>query len=202
MEELKLKADKREKSTKGFLHQLRREGKIPAICYGKDNINVTVDRRDFEKVLLKAGQHIIIDLSISKDKGRSVLVKSYQIAPIQKTITHIDFLEVIKDKPIKAQVPIKLVGQAVGSKLGGVLEHKLHKLSIKALAKSIPESVEVDVTKLNVGDSLYVENLSLDKKIIILAKPRQAIVAVAASRTTKMAEQDETPGEEQESTSP
>ncbi len=198
MEELKLKAEKREMSTKGFVNGLRREGKIPAICYGKDNINIIVDGRDFEKVLLKAGLHILIDLTISKDKSRSVLIKSYQIAPIQKNITHIDFLEVNKDRPVKAQVPIKLVGQAVGAKTGGVLEHKLHKLAIKALAKFIPEMVEVDVTKLEVGDSVYVENLSLDKNIKILAKPRQAIVAVAASRTTKMADQDEKPEEEQE----
>ncbi|GMT49913.1 MAG: 50S ribosomal protein L25 [bacterium] len=198
MEELKLKAEKREMSTKGFVHGLRRQGKIPAICYGKDNINITVDGRDFEKVFLKAGLHILIDLSISKDKSRAVLIKSYQIEPIKKNITHIDFLEVDKDKPVKAKVPIRLVGQAVGAKTGGVLEHKLHKLAIKTLAKFIPETVEVDVTKLEVGDSLYVENLSLDKNIKILAKPRQAVVAVATSRTTKMAEQEEKPEEEQE----
>lgn len=186
---IELKAKKREKSTKGFVKELRRKGQIPAICYGKENVSVSVDSIELNKILTTVRQHIIFDLDIEGDKKRSVLLKAFDINPIYKNITHIDFLEVSKDRSVIAKVPLVLTGQSIGAKRGGVLEHKLQKLTIKCLPESIPAEIKVDVTNLEVGDSTYVQDLKLDEKIKVLAKPKQGVAAVAASRTTRMADQ-------------
>ncbi len=190
MSNLSLQGEMREINTKGYLKQIRKSGKVPAICYGADkNVNVTVDRITFEKVYHESGDHLVINLDIAGDKKRQVLVKSYEIAPLLKEIIHVDFLEISDNKIVKTNIPIKLTGVSKGAKLGGVLEHKLHKLSIRSLPKNIPSTVEVDVTEMNVGDAIYVESLKLADSVTILNKPKQAVASVAASRTTKLSEQ-------------
>lgn len=192
MNNIKLKVQKREKLTQGYLNQLRKQNLIPAICYGKEkNINLSVDKREFEKVFKQTGEHILIDLDISNNKIRKVLVKAYQISPIQKEITHIDFFEVTDDKLLQTKIPIRLTGTAQGIKVGGILEHILPKLNIKTLPKFIPQKIEIDVTHLDVGDSIYVNTIELDKNIKILASSKQTIAAVVASRTTKLEDEQQ-----------
>lgn len=186
---IELKAKKREKTTKGFVNDLRKNGQIPAICYGKENVSVSVDSAELNKIISTVRQHIIFGLDIEGDKKRNVLIKAFDINPVYKNITHIDFLEVSDDRNVIAKIPLVLTGQSIGAKRGGVLEHKLHKLAIKCLPDAIPSEIKVDVTNLDVGDSTYVQDLTLDDKILVLAKPKQAVAAIAASRTTRMADQ-------------
>ncbi|MDH5681252.1 MAG: 50S ribosomal protein L25 [Spirochaetota bacterium] len=190
MSELVLKSEKREKSSKGQLGEIRRNGRVPATCYSiSEQISVSVALNEFEKVFQQSGEHILIDLDIAKDKKRKVLVKGYQISPVKKEIIHVDFFEVSKDREVRAKVPIKLKGLSAGVKRGGVLEHKLQKLTIRALPDAIPAEYVVDVTAMEVGDSVYAENMEIAKNVKMITKPRQAIVTVSASRTTKMEEQ-------------
>ncbi len=191
MDKLDLKGEKREKSTKGYINTLRKSGKIPAICYGKsDNVLVSVVTKEFEKIFLKSGSHIIIDLEIASDTKRRVLVRDYQISPIQKEITHIDFYEVNEDKPVIAKVPIKLNGLSDGVRKGGILEHTMHTLTIECLPKDIPHHIDVDVSELNVGDTVRVDTIDIAKEIKLLSRPNQAVASVTESRTTKMDSMD------------
>ena len=188
MEKITLKAKKREKSTKGYVNQLRRDGQIPAICYNhKNNVALELNRIEFEKAILRAGGNITIELDIEGDKTRQVLLKDYQTGALQKEIVHADFFEITKTRPLKTSVPIKLTGNPKGIKKGGVLEHVLHKLVIESLPADIPATIEINVSDLDVGDSIKVDTLDLGKKVKVITSQRQAIVSVATSRATRLA---------------
>ncbi len=190
METIKLKAEKREIGTKGFLNKLRKNGRIPGVCYSKNqNLLLSVDAVTFEKILDKTAKHITIDLNI-ENNNKKVLVKDYAIDPILKHIIHVDFFEVNNDKQVKVKIPIILSGLAKGIKKGGVLEHTLHAVSIECFPNDIPDSIVVDITNLDVGDSVRIESLTLDSNIRVLTSKKQTLVSVMASRTTKTEDED------------
>lgn len=173
------------KQTKGSLNKIRNEGKIPAVVYGfgANNTSVKVDEPEFIKVIREVGRNGIIELGVGS-KTIKVMVSDYQIDPIKNQITHIDFLSINMKSELTVDVVVNLTGEAVGAKEGGVVQQPLFQLSVTATPDEIPESIEVDVTELNVGDSILVGDLKANKSYTINNEDDEAIVSVVPPTVT------------------
>jgi large subunit ribosomal protein L25 len=142
--------------------RLRRQGLIPGVLYGKANKAFVVGERELRIALTgPSGLHGIVDVVIEGQKTpHHAVLKDYQQHPVRGTITHVDFHEVRLDQPIHATVLIHLVGEAPGSKVGGVVQQVARELNVEALPADVPEYVEVDLSGLDVGDILRLQDVS------------------------------------------
>lgn len=169
MSEIKLTVAKREKATGSELRKLREEGKVPGIFYGtgETNIPITADFLELRK-LIYTSESNIINLNIEGTKEEhSCIIKDVQFHPVKDSPIHFDLLALHKGQKIKIEVTIHLIGTAPGVKEGGVLQHSLHKLDVECLPSDIPSHIEIDVSELNIGDSVKVADLNLDKVTIL-----------------------------------
>ena len=184
MEEILLDSKLREKSSKGILRKQRKNGFIPAIVYGHNepNVSIWIDEKSFTKILhTKSGPNILIKLNLGNGDVKTVIIKEIQRNVLTHKPIHIDFLVVSMKEKIEVNVPIKVVGEAPGVKIsGGILEHILRELTIRCLPNEIPEFIEVDVSKLNIGDSILVKDLPELKNIEILSDKNSIIVNVVS----------------------
>ncbi len=177
-----IKALQRDTKTKSTSKKLINDGYALATMYGREKeYSIAVELREFNKVFSLAGQHDIITLDIENDKTREVLVKDYQIDGIKRTIRHIDFYEIDRNKKIKTNVHIRLEGTPEGVRLnGGIMEQVEHVLPIRALPASIPREIVIDVTDLKVGSSLHVSDIKFPEGVEALGDSAKAIVTVVA----------------------
>ena len=169
----------RENTGKGAARKERHRGFIPAVLYGiKGNKILTVNAKDFEKMFEEIGEHSIINLNIDNKDKAEVIVKDFQLDPVTKHVIHIDFLEFEKGKALKTEVPIRVTGASPGVAKGGILETFLRDLEIECLPKDIPDSVGIDVTDMEIGDSIHARDISVDDKIKVLTNPEQVVVTI------------------------
>lgn len=185
MERLVLTAELREGTGKGVARKLRAKGLIPAILYGPRTkpIPLIVSRKELSKALrTEAGGNVLIDLEI-KDGDlptrKVVMLKEVQYDYLGKEILHTDFYEVAMDVMITVEVPIHLVGRPEGAKLGGILDQIRRVVEIQCLPGDIPNSIEVDVSSLKIGDSLHISDIKFEKGKI-LTDPGETIATVLA----------------------
>ncbi len=204
MAHVALTAQSRKGTGKGAARTLRRQALIPAVFYGPevDPVNLSLKYRDLEKLIKTgAGENVIIDLAI--ETGESTLshramLKEIQMDPVKQTILHVDLYEISMDKKIEVEVPITLTGTAKGvSDEGGILQQVSRTLEISCLPDNIPDSFELDVTDLNIGDSLHVSDLKIPEGIEVLVEGELTIATVVPP--TKVEEiEPEVPEEEEE----
>ena len=192
---VKLKADKRENNTKSYIRGLREEGAIPAIVYGngKEPISVAVDSVDLLKTVRDEGKNAVISLDI-KGESVDVMLHDYQTDPLKASLVHADFYVVNMSEARNVEVPIQLEGEAPGSNEGGVLQQPLYDLEISAKPNDIPDQITVDVSKLEVGDSISVGDLSTDGAYEILTDADTTIATVTAP-TAEIESDDTTTGD-------
>jgi len=190
----------REEKGKGAAKRLRREGFVPAIFYGhrEEPIPLAVRLSDLRRVISsRKGKGGFLTLKIEGMKKRSlkktVLLKEVQIDPLTDAYLHVDFQGVVMDEEIYVEVPIHLVGKPMGVEKGGVLEHLLREVEIRALPSDIPSSIEVDVSSLDVGDSLHVRDLKVERAKI-LTDPDQTIATVLAPTVSEEKVEEEEEG--------
>ena len=150
------------KQTRSDLKKLRNIGKVPAIVYGygTKNTSVKVDEVEFIKVIREVGRNGVIELGVGS-KTIKVMVSDYQFDPLKNQITHIDFLAINMTEERTVEVPVQLVGEAVGAKEGGVVEQPLFDLEVTATPDNIPEVIEVDISELEINDTLSVEDIKV-----------------------------------------
>ena len=197
MEQKILSVVERTEFKKGPAKKLRSEGLIPAVVYGHtDPLHIAVDAREFAKKFKVVTENTIITLKMG-DKEIEVLVKDIDEDIVTETVKHIDFYEFEKGKTLKTHVPVHLVGNAIGAKEGGILEHKLHELEIECLPKDLPEAIELDVSALAMGDSIHVGDLNIAEGVSVHQDKSQTVVVVSAPKAEK-AESSEEEGEEAE----
>ncbi|WP_251521038.1 MULTISPECIES: 50S ribosomal protein L25/general stress protein Ctc [Staphylococcus] len=167
------------KQTRSELKALRNIGKVPAVVYGygTKNTSVKVDEVEFIKVIREVGRNGVIELGVGS-KNIKVMVSDYQFDPLKNQITHIDFLAINMTEERTVEVPVHLVGEAVGAKEGGVVEQPLFDLEITATPDHIPESIEVDISELEINDSISVEDLKADGDYTIENEPTDSVVTV------------------------
>jgi large subunit ribosomal protein L25 len=185
--------------------RLRRQGLIPGVLYGKGHSRtIAVDERALRAALTgPSGLHAIVDVVVEGQKtSHHAVLKEYEQHPIRGTITHIDFHEVRLDQPIQATVAVQLVGDSIGVRQGGVIQHVTREIQLQALPTSIPEHIDVDVSNLDVGDTIRLENLPVFEGVEYLGDPYETVIAnctvprvLAALEEEEAAEGEELEGE-------
>lgn len=159
-----LKAAPRLRSGSGKLKQMRREGWLPSVVYGRGvvNENLKVDAKTFAELMAhSSSDNILINLDIEGEGSRSVFLKTIQHDPLTGHALHVDFLAVDEKTEITANIPVHLNGEAKGVKAGGILEQYAHTIEIVCFPKDLPETIEKDITHLDEGDSLHIGDLDL-----------------------------------------
>jgi large subunit ribosomal protein L25 len=197
MEEINIKLEKREVFGKGAAKRLRREGMVPAILYGsglKGAISLKISTLALDKVLHAIrNKNVLVDLGIDGEKkARRAILKAIDRHPVNGTLIHVDFYEVEKGHKVVVEVPVHIIGKAQGIEAGGMLQTELRKLKVECLPKDIPESIDVDVTSLGIGESLHLKDLMLSEGQKFLDDSNATIVSVvipAAEVAAKSAEE-------------
>jgi large subunit ribosomal protein L25 len=163
--------------------RLRRQGLIPGVLYGKTNKAFVVGERELRVALTgPGGLNGIVDVVIAGQKTpHHAVLKDYQQHPIRGTITHVDFHEVRLDQPINATVDVHLVGEAPGTKLGGVIQQVSRELNVEALPADVPEYIEVDLSGLDVGDILRLQDMPPVAGVTFLDDPAETVIATCST---------------------
>lgn len=192
-----LKAEKRTDLRTSENKSLRRNGQVPAVLYGKttDSTPVSVHSVGFIKTIREVGRNGIIDLEVEGGKKHQVIAHDVQIDRIKDQILHIDFFAVDMKSEMEAEVSVNLVGEAPGEKEGGVVSNLLFTLTVSALPADIPEEITVDISELNIGDSISVEDVKASGNFEITNEPTETVVTVV---TPDIEEEPEEDDEEQE----
>ncbi len=189
MKSVPLTAYPRTLSRRGGVKKLRGEGRIPAVIYGGKTKpqNLEVDRKSLEDLIHhSASENLLVDLTVDKDAKakRLALVKEVQHYALTGQVVHIDFHEISETEKVTVMVPVEPVGEAVGVKTGGgVLEHVLHKVKVRCLPKDLPESINVDVTALEIGKAVHIGDIKPPAGVEILGDKHISVLAVAAPVT-------------------
>lgn len=190
MSEVVLSGEKRENTGKAIAKRLRREGRIPGVLYGGDSEPsiVSFDALELRRLLRK--DHSIINVKVGKDDQRAV-IKEVQNHPVSGDITHVDFMRVVAGQEITVSVPLHMVGTAVGTKTGGVLSTVTHELQIAVLPRHMPESIEVDISGLEIGDAIRVKDLNLENMTAVTDQEELIVQVSAARKEEEVTEGDE-----------
>jgi large subunit ribosomal protein L25 len=196
---VQLKASGRTGDKRSDLTKLRHQGSIPAVVYGYkvDNTPISIDSIAFIKTMREAGRNGIISLDID-GKKQNVVLSDYQQDHIKDAVIHADFLAVNMSTEMDADVRVELVGESAGVKDGGVLQQPLHDVSVTAKPSDIPDSVQVDISELQVGDSITVGDIKGSYSFTINTEDDMTIASVLAPRQ----EEEISSGEEQEPGTP
>ncbi len=202
MLDVNITAEERKISTKGAVNQLRRDGKVPGVLYSKEMepINFTVTEISLKPVVYTTEMHLV-NLKIGDNKEVKSILKDVQFDPLTDRIMHIDFQAITVGQVLQLQVPVNFVGQAIGVKAGGSLQQTFNKLDIECLPKHIPESLEIDITNLEIGDVIKVADLSYEN-IKILNPEDTTIIAITAPRIEEEEETADILADETESAEP
>ncbi len=179
---ISLKAKKREDFSRATTNQIRREGFIPAVVYGKEKETktVSVDNIDLLKTVRDEGRNAIISLDIENDQAVDVMLHEYQTDPVKGEVIHVDFYVVDMAEEMDVAVALRLEGEAAGAKEGGVLQQPLYELQVRAKPRDIPEEITVDVTELGIGDSISVADLPKSAKYEFLDDAETTVAVVLA----------------------
>lgn len=157
-----LTARSRTTSGKGAARQLRRSGQLPAVVYGRrdETESLALDTHELTRLLSRIhAATTVIDLEVDGSKPRPVLIREIQRHPYRPQLLHVDFFEIRADVKIRVQVPVHLVETPAGVEMGGMLQFLRHELEVECLPNEIPSGFEVDVSALEIGDSLHVSDV-------------------------------------------
>ncbi len=199
MELIDLKTEKRTTTGNGPARRLRRAGQIPAVYYGPNTepVLISVNKNDLESVLKKGGiGQVILNLVIQNNgetRTMPAMIKELQTHPVSRNFIHVDFYEIKMDRKITVKIPVITTGVAKGVELGGILQIVRRELEVECLPLEVPESIIIDITDLDIGDSIHVGKISLEGEIEILEEDNRTVVTVLHPKL----EEAETPeGEE------
>jgi len=179
--------------------RLRREGLVPGVVYGggEDSLAVSVPREVVETAGLHDSQ--LLDLAIEGAAPTLVIVKDIQIHYLTHDIIHVDFQRISRDEKLVAPVSVVEAGEPVGvTRDGGILAHLLREIELRCLPSDLPEEIVVDVSALEIGDSIHAGELELPAEVELVTDPEQAIFTVTTSRAALAEEEEEEAAEEGE----
>ncbi len=195
MEQRELTVELRTKTGKGISRQLRASGLIPGVVYGKgiEAVSVTVNPRDLATAIAGDGgqNHLITLKGDAKLSGMTVIVADLLLDSLRGDMKHVDLHKINMSDKVHVQVPLNMVGSAVGVKEGGLLDVIMHLLDVECLPAQIPAHIDVDVTELAIGHSIHVSELRVPAGLKVLADPSAPIVSIHG----KTKEVDEAPTE-------
>jgi large subunit ribosomal protein L25 len=193
LEKIELKVSLRKTVGNGAARQLRLEGMIPAILYGPktEPLMLSVFARELQDILKTSniGQ-VLLELLIDNgtQPSRTAMIKELQTKPVSGTLLHVDFYEVAMDQKIRISIPVVTTGKAKGLEDGGILQLVRHEVEIFCYPNNIPESLEVDVTDLEIGDSRHIEEVSIDESFELVDEGNYTIVTILSPKSEEAEE--------------
>ena len=200
-QQVKLKAEKRTVVGRNAIKKIKSQGLVPGVIYGSQAqpMPLQVEARALTNVLAHAlSEHVLVELEIAdgtQSTNRLALIQEVQHHPLRPELLHVDFHAVSATEKITSEVPIEAVGDALGVRtFGGLLEHSLRTLEVECFPQDLPEIVRIDVTNLNIGESLHVRDIPLPSGVESLTDADLTVVSVVASRVgEEVTEAAETP---------
>jgi len=190
MERMSISVEKREEVGKGAARSLRRNNMIPAVIYrAGDSLPVQFSKKDLARFInATAGEQIMVNLQFGDGSSRFALMKDYQTDPVDGELLHADFFEVSLTEEVEVTVHITLVGEPIGVRRdGGILQYLLREIEVECLPDKIPGHVEVDVSNLEIGQSIRVGDLKLGEGITVLNDPDEVIINIVATAVEEVA---------------
>ncbi|MBW1745410.1 MAG: 50S ribosomal protein L25/general stress protein Ctc [Deltaproteobacteria bacterium] len=187
MELIELKANIRNSVGKGQARALRRAEKIPAVLYGPgtEPVLLSVSIKDLEKALKKStASQALLNLTIlnGENTSRTAMIKELQTHPVSRHYQHIDFYEISMDRKIRVKIPVVVKGKARGVEEGGILQIIRRELEILCLPTEIPETIEIDITDLDIGDSIHVKEIPFEGDIEIQADVNFTVITIVSPK--------------------
>lgn len=190
MEVTDLAAQVRKEQKKGPSRRLRQKGFVPAVFYGRsaENILLAVKNEALVKLRKDKKDHAFIKLIIDDD-GKKIekisLIRELQVQPLTGMLYHADFYEVDEKRKLTIDVALRFVGKAIGVEMGGELQHLRREVKVSCLPLDLPDHIDVDVTSLNIGDSIRISDLKIAEGITLLDRPDTSVAAVAVIKVVK-----------------
>ena len=202
-ERVKLQVLERDSRGTRESRRLRKQGLIPGVLYGrgKEPHAFCVGERELRRALTgDGGLHAILDVTLDgQNTARPSILKQYQQDPVKGTLTHIDLQEVRLDEAIQARVVVELIGEPVGVTEGGVLSQVVREITVEALPLEVPEHLDLDVTRMAIGDTLRLVDLPVQEGVVFLDDPEETVLATVTMPTKFVEpEPEEVEGEEGE----
>ncbi|MGJ8453758.1 50S ribosomal protein L25 [Pseudothermotoga sp. U03pept] len=184
---MQLSANVRTEHGKRVVRRLRNKGYIPAVVYGPETepLSIVLDRLEVERAFHKISEALPLKLELKcadRVEVIDVFVKKVQVDKVTDQIVHIDFYRPAKGHAMKINIPVRIVGKAEGVEKGGILEVIHNELPVETLPSAVVEYIEIDVTKLGLGESVHVKDLKFPEGMKVLLHPEEAIVTVVVPR--------------------
>ena len=196
MELIKLEAKQRETSGKGAARRLRQNKAIPGIVYGSGSepVMLSLDAIEFDKIIRENGSTgLFFNLEIEGNKGKSktVMLKQMQMDTFSLNYLHIDLHEIDMDTIVTVSIPVETVGQSKGVEEGGVLQMIRRELDVVCKPADTPDSIQIDISDLGIGDSVHVEEIDLGENVEIPFDVDFTVIAIGAPTEEEEIEEDE-----------
>ncbi|MBT3475568.1 50S ribosomal protein L25 [bacterium] len=184
---VEMNAEKRQELGKQANNKIRKNGLVPAVVYGrnKKNINISIDGKELKRVLsaTEARENTIISISIEgTDEKRKVLLKEAHLDTLTSAPLHFDFYEITDGEKLKLVCPLNFIGKPEGVKNGGVIQTLSNQVLIECVPEKIPNDITVDISDLEIGDTLFVEDLPPKDGVTILSNPKSTTISILAPR--------------------
>jgi len=196
MSEQELRASTRTETGKANVRRLRRTGFVPCTIYGVEDkcVSLTINRKELERLLSEA--HSVIKL-VNEDNEQRCVIKEIQYHPVKGDIIHLDLQRIKAGQEIQLSVPIKYIGEAPGVKLGGVFQTIRSELDISTLPKYLPNEIEIDISAMELGDTIHISDLNLEN-ITINHESDSSVCSIVLPKVVEEPVEEEEEGEELE----
>lgn len=199
MAHVALSASERTEFGNGPARRLRRQGFVPGVVYrpGEPALPLSLADRDLRRALAE-GRTAVIDLIVDGSEARTVLVKDWDVDPVRGAVLHVDFQPVDLDVAVEAPVAIVLVGTPLGVREGGVLDQPQREVVVSALPDALPDHLEIDVSALEIGDSVSVADITAPAGVTVVTEEEIVVASVVAPTVAIEDEEPEEPEEGEE----
>lgn len=186
-----IKVERREHASKGANGRLRDDGYLPGNIYGKgiESIPISLKKDELKKNVAKFGKNSVFKLDLDGEKKYNVVIREIQNAPMMKGHLHVDFQKIILSAETDTDIPIKLVGQEFIDAKKLILLQQIHAIPVKGLPRKMPEAIEIDVSKLQAGDSVTIGSIEFPKGIASGLEPEQIVLTVGGSNMPEPSEE-------------
>ncbi len=204
MEFEKLTAQVRAGRKKGTARKLRRNGMIPAVCYGPEAapVALSVDPKELSEALSgPLGRNTVIQLTVQGDgagDSRLVMLQDYQYHPIERSVLHADFLQIAPDREVAIQVPFILEGRSIGEQAGGVVMQVYRHLPVRCKPTAIPTDIRLEISEMDMGDLRKASDLELPDDVVLEIEQNLTLVSISAPTVVEEPEEEEGEGEGEE----
>lgn len=200
MKDATLRLEERAATGAREARRLRKNGYIPGVVYGKgiEAKPVKVKASEFREFLARHGRHAIFRMDFAGEKDLTALIKDVQFDTMKNNFVHVDFQKISLTEEINVDVPVKIIGREMLERTGGVIVHQLNEITVKCLPEKIPQHIEIDVSLLQIGQSLTAGQLNLPEGVTMVTEPQDVVLSVTAGKTADVEpvkEGDEAPAE-------